>query len=108
MTYTVKEIYFTLQGEGAQTGRAAVFLQRERVGGATWMVVAKQLADGKQVSLDSQAIQGVVPRLSVVLPCRDAARWLPVAIRSLDRQTFRDFDVIAIDGVHLTHYEAAF
>ncbi len=25
MTYTVKEIYFTLQGEGAQTGRAAVF-----------------------------------------------------------------------------------
>lgn len=27
MTYTVKEIYFTLQGEGAQTGRAAVFLR---------------------------------------------------------------------------------
>ncbi|MGQ0539313.1 MAG: 7-carboxy-7-deazaguanine synthase [Gemmatimonadaceae bacterium] len=25
MTYTVKEIFFTLQGEGAQTGRAAVF-----------------------------------------------------------------------------------
>ena len=27
MTYTVKEIYFTLQGEGANTGRAAVFLR---------------------------------------------------------------------------------
>jgi 7-carboxy-7-deazaguanine synthase (Cx14CxxC type) len=27
MTYTVKEIYFTLQGEGAQTGRPAVFLR---------------------------------------------------------------------------------
>lgn len=25
MTYTVKELYFTLQGEGANTGRAAVF-----------------------------------------------------------------------------------
>src|SRR5687767_3715696 len=25
MSYAVKEIYFTLQGEGAQTGRAAVF-----------------------------------------------------------------------------------
>src|SRR5262245_13425650 len=25
MTYTVKEIYYTLQGEGAQAGRAAVF-----------------------------------------------------------------------------------
>src|SRR5690348_17262360 len=27
MTYSVKEIYHTLQGEGAQTGRAAVFLR---------------------------------------------------------------------------------
>ena len=27
MTYSVKEIYFTLQGEGAQIGRAAVFLR---------------------------------------------------------------------------------
>jgi 7-carboxy-7-deazaguanine synthase (Cx14CxxC type) len=27
MTYTVKEIYYTLQGEGANTGRAAVFLR---------------------------------------------------------------------------------
>jgi 7-carboxy-7-deazaguanine synthase len=25
MTYTVKEIFYTLQGEGAQAGRAAVF-----------------------------------------------------------------------------------
>ena len=27
MTYTVREIYFTLQGEGVQTGRPAVFLR---------------------------------------------------------------------------------
>ena len=27
MTYQVKEIYYTLQGEGARTGRAAVFLR---------------------------------------------------------------------------------
>src|ERR1700743_711076 len=27
MTYSVKELYYTLQGEGAQTGRAAVFLR---------------------------------------------------------------------------------
>src|SRR5580698_2325502 len=27
MTYSVKEIYYTLLGEGAQTGRAAVFLR---------------------------------------------------------------------------------
>ena len=27
MTYSVKEMYYTLQGEGAQAGRAAVFLR---------------------------------------------------------------------------------
>ena len=27
MSYAIKEMYFTLQGEGAQTGRAAVFLR---------------------------------------------------------------------------------
>ena len=27
MTYQVKEIYYTLQGEGARAGRAAVFLR---------------------------------------------------------------------------------
>ena len=27
MTYSVKEIYYTLQGEGAQAGRAAIFLR---------------------------------------------------------------------------------
>ena len=27
MTYTVREIYYTLQGEGARTGRPAVFLR---------------------------------------------------------------------------------
>jgi organic radical activating enzyme len=27
MTYSVKEIYYTLQGEGAHTGRPAVFLR---------------------------------------------------------------------------------
>ena len=27
MSYAVKEVYYTLQGEGAQTGRAAVFLR---------------------------------------------------------------------------------
>ena len=27
MAYTVKEIYYTLQGEGARTGRPAVFVR---------------------------------------------------------------------------------
>lgn len=37
------------------------------------------------------------PLLSVLLPCRDAAAYLPDAIRSLDSQTFRDFEVIAVN-----------
>lgn len=47
MTFSVKEIYFTLQGEGAQTGRAAVFArftgcnlwsgrEDDRAGAACW------------------------------------------------------------------------
>jgi organic radical activating enzyme len=31
MTYQVKEIYFTLQGEGAHTGRGAVLLPLRRL-----------------------------------------------------------------------------
>ena len=38
-----------------------------------------------------------VPRISVLMPCRDAAEHLPQAIRSLSQQTFRDFDVIAVN-----------
>ena len=29
MTYTVKEIFYTLQGEGGQAGRAAVFCRSQ-------------------------------------------------------------------------------
>lgn len=35
--------------------------------------------------------------VSVLLPVRDAARHLPGAIASLEAQTFRDFEVIAVD-----------
>ena len=37
------------------------------------------------------------PQISVVLPCRDAAAYLPACIASLTRQTFRNFEVITID-----------
>jgi GT2 family glycosyltransferase len=36
-------------------------------------------------------------RLSVLLPCRDAAAHLPQAIRSLQLQTFHEFEVVAVD-----------
>ncbi|MGH7483666.1 MAG: glycosyltransferase [Longimicrobiales bacterium] len=39
----------------------------------------------------------MAPRVSVLLPCRDAAAHLPQAILSLEAQTFRDFEVLACD-----------
>ena len=43
MTYAVKEIYYTLQGEGAQTGRPAVFLRF--AGCNLWTGLEKDRAD---------------------------------------------------------------
>jgi glycosyltransferase involved in cell wall biosynthesis len=36
-----------------------------------------------------------MPRVSILLPCRDTAATLPEAIASLDAQTFTDFEVVA-------------
>jgi glycosyltransferase involved in cell wall biosynthesis len=38
-----------------------------------------------------------VPRISVLLPCRDAAAYLDEAVASLLAQTFPDFEVVAVD-----------
>ncbi len=39
----------------------------------------------------------MMPTISVLLPCRDAAGVLPEAIESLRAQTFDDFEVVAVD-----------
>ncbi|MBI4409998.1 MAG: glycosyltransferase [Gemmatimonadetes bacterium] len=38
-----------------------------------------------------------MPRVSILLPCRNAEEHLPEAIASLAAQTFRDFEVVAVD-----------
>jgi glycosyltransferase involved in cell wall biosynthesis len=38
-----------------------------------------------------------MPAVSVLLPVRDAAPWIRASLASLWRQTFRDFEVIAVD-----------
>jgi cellulose synthase/poly-beta-1,6-N-acetylglucosamine synthase-like glycosyltransferase len=38
-----------------------------------------------------------VPALSVLLPVRNAGRYLGASLASLARQTFRDFEVVAVD-----------
>lgn len=37
------------------------------------------------------------PLISIVMPCFNAARWLPEAISSLRSQTYRNFELIVID-----------
>lgn len=38
-----------------------------------------------------------MPRVSVLLPVRDARPWLPAALASLTRQTLDDLEVVAVD-----------
>lgn len=38
-----------------------------------------------------------MPRISILLPARDAAATLPAALRSIARQTFRDYEIVAVD-----------
>lgn len=45
----------------------------------------------------SVSVQPMTPRLSVLLPVRDARPWLASSLASLWRQTFADFEVIAVD-----------
>lgn len=39
----------------------------------------------------------MTPRLSVLLPVRDARPWLDASLASLRRQTFGDFEIVAVD-----------
>lgn len=53
---------------------------------------------GEPEKLSGKAVlAGRAPRISVLLPCRDAADTLPEAIASLEEQTFEDFEVLTVD-----------
>src|SRR5947207_16020636 len=41
--------------------------------------------------------RAATPRVSVLLPVRDAAPWLEASLASLARQTLADHEVIAVD-----------
>jgi glycosyltransferase involved in cell wall biosynthesis len=40
---------------------------------------------------------GAAPRVSIMLPCRDAAPYLPDTIASIQAQSFQNFEVVAVD-----------
>jgi glycosyltransferase involved in cell wall biosynthesis len=43
------------------------------------------------------AAVGAAPRVSILLPCRDAAPYLPDTIASIQAQSFQNIEIIAID-----------
>jgi len=47
-------------------GRTLVHLQRQNMGSAGWVLVATQLADGRQVSVDTQVPTGLEPRIGLL------------------------------------------
>jgi GT2 family glycosyltransferase len=54
-------------------------------------------SDSPTISSRRSARERAAPHVSVLMPCRDAARYLPDTITSLIAQTFPDFEVIAVD-----------
>ncbi|MFV8750443.1 WD40 repeat domain-containing protein [Nannocystaceae bacterium ST9] len=50
----------------APDGRAAVFLQRQRTGGATWKVHGIQLDEGRSISVDTEMVSPSPPRMGLL------------------------------------------
>ncbi|HVI01310.1 MAG TPA: hypothetical protein VM869_21480 [Enhygromyxa sp.] len=50
----------------APDGRSVVYLQRQRLGSATWKVHAMQLEDGLEISVDSEIPNGQQPRFGLM------------------------------------------
>jgi hypothetical protein len=50
----------------APDGRSVVYLQRQRLGGATWKVHAMQLDDGREISVDTEIPSGQQPRFGLM------------------------------------------
>jgi glycosyltransferase involved in cell wall biosynthesis len=57
------------------------------------------LADAEAIVEEAESGEGgPVPAVSVLMPVRDCARYLDLALQSLAAQTFEDFEVILVDN----------
>lgn len=116
MSYAVKEIFYTLQGEGAQTGRAAVFCRF--AGCNLWSgheadraTAACRFCDTDFVGVDgagggrfdsAQALAAVIERKWPV--DSDAARRFVVCTGG---EPLLQLDEALIDALHSRHFEVA-
>ncbi len=116
MTYTVREIYFTLQGEGVQTGRPAVFLRF--AGCNLWSGREQHRADAICRFCDTQFVGTGGPgggkyRSAAGLAAAVRRAW-PAAVTA-DRplvvctggEPLLQLDAAAIDALHTVGFEIA-
>ena len=117
MPYAVKTIYYTLQGEGAQAGRAAVFCRFS--GCNLWSGREEDRADASCSFCDTDFVKtngpaGGVFRTADELADAVAAKW-PAAARANSRplvvctggEPLLQLDVAAIAALHARGFEVA-
>jgi 7-carboxy-7-deazaguanine synthase (Cx14CxxC type) len=114
MTYSVKEIYYTLQGEGAQTGRPAVFLRF--AGCNLWSGRERDRASAVCKFCDTQFVGTDGPgggrfRTAAALADAVASYWPPSAgprvpyVVCTGGEPLLQLDDAAIDALHRQGFE---
>lgn len=58
----------------------------------------EKVGAGQSTMRDDEVATAPAPAISVVIPARNAARYLAAALESLAAQTFVDFEIVAVDN----------
>ena len=112
MTYTVKEIFYTLQGEGAQAGRAAVFLRF--AGCNLWTGREEDRASAQCRFCDTDFVGGdkyadaalLADAVAALWPAPAGAAGVPYVVCTGGEPTLQ-LDAALIDALHARGFEIA-
>ena len=112
MTYTVKEIFYTLQGEGAQAGRAAVFLRF--AGCNLWTGREEDRASAQCRFCDTDFAGGdkyadaalLADAVAALWPAPAGAAGVPYVVCTGGEPTLQ-LDAALIDALHARGFEIA-
>ncbi len=112
MTYTVKEIFYTLQGEGGQAGRAAVFLRF--AGCNLWSGREEDRADAQCRFCDTDFVGGdkyadaalLADAVAALWPAPAGAAGAPYVVCTGGEPTLQ-LDAALIDALHARGFEIA-